>query len=336
MSKLLQGVRNLVLAALTLVCVLCVTEVGVRAMRWYQSAYDAKPVVTADEPAVVIPGQETLFQMRPLVSVEREDLDSGEMLLLRTNSLGLRGPEIELPKPTGVFRIVCLGDETTLAPEVGEDATYCHQLAQLLQPLTDLHVEIVNAGLPGGCPLTCELLLRRRLLGVQPDLILLHCDDSDIADDRLSRRFTRLNDDGVPLVAVHPLASSRAASPVTQLYEEFAVLDLARDWLVDSLDSRASMDSTLTRTSLSRPPATDADLDEFATADIDQALARLPQMRDLASGIYCEFIVSHCPRLVTGRLEMSPGFDNGRAQPGAIDTAGAQLSLGRPAVRNDR
>jgi hypothetical protein len=169
------------------------------------------------------------------------------------------------------------------------------------------------------------LLLRRRLLGIQPDLILLHCDDSDVADDRLTRRFTRLDADGVPLAAVHPLASTGAVSPVTRFYAEFAVLNLARDRLVDSLDSRSNVDSTLTRTSLTRPPT--ANRDPLSTADVDQTLARLPQMRDLASGIYCEFIVSRCPLPTAGRLGTGAGFDSVRAPLDSIDAGGGHMLL---------
>jgi hypothetical protein len=294
MSKLFQGVRNLLLAALLLVCVICATEVGVRVMHWYQAVYGSGPAAQTTDTAIVVPGRETFLELQPLVSVDREIPETGEVIAFRTNSFGLRGPEIELPKPSGVFRILCLGDETTLGADVAEEQTYCQQLQQLLQPLTDLKVEVVNAGLPGGCPLTCELLLRHRLLGIQPDLILLHCDESDVADDRAARRFTRLDADGVPLAAIHPVVSGRAASPVTQLYQEFAVLDLARTWLVDSLDSRDGVDA-LTRTSLDRSPDVGQDGGDVTSADVDQAIARVPAMRDLARGIYCEFIVSTCP-----------------------------------------
>ena len=226
-----------------------------------------------------------------------------------------------------MFRFLCLGDETTLGAEVAEDQTYCNQLQQLLQPLTDLRVEVVNAGLPGGCPLTCELLLRRRMLGMQPDLILLHCDDSDIADDRLARRFTRLDADGVPLAAVHPLTSTGGASPVAQLYEEFVVLDLARNRLVDSLDSRTSVDAMLTRTSLSRPPSVDPDGGAVSAVDVDQALSRLPQMRDLALGIYCEFIVSRCPSPAAGAVGSEANYSGERPRLVSIEE-GSQPSLG--------
>ena len=146
----------------------------VRALRWYQAAQGPELAAQAVDFELVMPGNETFLRMRALASVEREVPETAEVVAFRTNSFGLRGPEIELPKPSGVFRILCLGDETTVAAEVGEELTYCNQLQQLLQPFTDLKVEVVNAGLPGGCPLTCELLLRHRLLGIQPDLILLH------------------------------------------------------------------------------------------------------------------------------------------------------------------
>lgn len=327
MTRLFQGVRNLLLAALLLVCVLCVTEVGLRAARWYQAHARTGSEGETDESEVVIAGGETFFQLRPLALVERNVPESGGTVEVRTNSIGLRGPEIELPKPAGVFRILCLGDETTLAPEVAEEQTYCHQLQELLQPLTDLKVEVINAGQPGGCPLTCELLLRRRLLGVQPDLILLHCDDSDVSDDRLARRFTRVDANGVPLAAVHPLATTDSIAPAAQLYDEFVVLDLLRNRLVGVIDSR-SPENPLLRTTLSRSPVAESG-DAVSEVDIEQTLGRLPQMRDLASGIYCEFIVSTCPTTFDSGFS-GPEADSGSRRMHSVSlVAESSASLSR-------
>lgn len=54
---------------------------------------------------------------------------SGDGRPLRTsNSLGFRGAEIELPKPPGRTRILCLGGSTTYAFAVDDDAAYPHVL----------------------------------------------------------------------------------------------------------------------------------------------------------------------------------------------------------------
>jgi hypothetical protein len=67
-----------------------------------------------------------------------------------TNSRGFRDVEISVPKPGGVYRIVCIGGSTTLeGPR--NDLTYPKMLQQLLRAhfQTDA-IEVVNCGVDGG------------------------------------------------------------------------------------------------------------------------------------------------------------------------------------------
>ncbi|HEB53493.1 MAG TPA: hypothetical protein ENI87_09590, partial [bacterium] len=47
---------------------------------------------------------------------------------LRTNSLGLRGPDVAVPKPPGTFRIVMLGDSVTFGWGVDDEVTFARRL----------------------------------------------------------------------------------------------------------------------------------------------------------------------------------------------------------------
>lgn len=88
----------------------------------------------------------------------------------RINSLGLRGPEIQVPKPVGVFRVLLLGDSITLGGRLPEEETFASRLERLLAPEK---AETINAGV-GDVGLREE----ERLLGevgprVETDLLLL-------------------------------------------------------------------------------------------------------------------------------------------------------------------
>jgi lysophospholipase L1-like esterase len=74
------------------------------------------------------------------------------------NSLGLRGPEVALPKPAGRKRIVCFGDSITFGYGVGDDDTYSHDLGRLL---ASRGVDVVNAGVTGYTSHQVLGLLRR-------------------------------------------------------------------------------------------------------------------------------------------------------------------------------
>jgi hypothetical protein len=93
---------------------------------------------------------------------------------IRTNSLGLRGPEIALPKPGGLFRVLALGDSFVEAAQVPEEHSLTQRLEQSLnQQRAGRRFEVLNAGV-GGWGTAQELLyLRREGLALQPDLVLL-------------------------------------------------------------------------------------------------------------------------------------------------------------------
>lgn len=137
--------------------------------------------------------------------------DHGTAVELRINSFGLRGPEPAVPKPPGTYRILCLGDETTMAPEGAETETFCSRLADRLQSHMPLDVDVINAGVPGYCPLLSYLQVRHSLLALQPDLVVVNFDMSDVADDYRYRRHTQTDANQTPLACPHPALPSDAS-----------------------------------------------------------------------------------------------------------------------------
>lgn len=83
------------------------------------------------------------------------------------NALGLRGAELELPKPSGRRRALCFGDSITFGYGVGDQETYAFQLGQALAPRG---IEVVNAGVTGYTSHQVLVLARRLLPQVQADL----------------------------------------------------------------------------------------------------------------------------------------------------------------------
>ncbi|MBI1315032.1 hypothetical protein GC176_27390 [bacterium] len=165
----------------------------------------------------------TFHELEPLQKI-RIPVPDAEPVEFRTNSLGLRGDEIADPKPPGVFRIVCLGDEVILAPEIAEAETLARVLENELQQRSRVRIEVINAGVPGYCPLLSYLQFRHRLEGLQPDLIVACFDPSDVFDDRRFRRLTDLGPGERPLVCTHP---DLLTEPMTKpLGESFLTLRL--------------------------------------------------------------------------------------------------------------
>lgn len=83
------------------------------------------------------------------------------------NALGLRGPEVALPKPSGRRRVACFGDSITFGYGLGDHETYSHFLAG---ELAGRGAEVVNAGVTGYTSHQALGLLRRLAPTLQMDV----------------------------------------------------------------------------------------------------------------------------------------------------------------------
>jgi lysophospholipase L1-like esterase len=68
----------------------------------------------------------------------------------RINHFGLRGAEIVMPKPAGVYRIAFLGDSVTYGGgSVRDEELFVNRVAASLDPLMEPRIEVVNISAPG-------------------------------------------------------------------------------------------------------------------------------------------------------------------------------------------
>lgn len=143
-----------------------------------------------------------------------------------TNRLGLRSPELIQPRQQGVIRILVLGDETILGPELPQSQTVTARLEEFLSKATGLTIEVVNAGIPGYCPLLAWLKFEHELQHLQPDLMILHFDMTDVADDAFYRRS--LKQTGDHQICPHSLLTSdhTAGHPIQRFIRTSALSQL--------------------------------------------------------------------------------------------------------------
>jgi len=101
-----------------------------------------------------------------------------------TNSVGLRRKtEISTIKPSGVYRIYCLGDSFTFGPYLNNHETYPNLLEEMLNNNdAGAKYEALNAGV-SGYTLRQELgLFVERGYRSHPDLVILQVLDNDVPD----------------------------------------------------------------------------------------------------------------------------------------------------------
>jgi lysophospholipase L1-like esterase len=97
------------------------------------------------------------------------------------NQLGYRGPDITIPKPEGVFRIVALGGSTTYGSATKPEDAYPAQLQNILR---DEHgyssVEVINGGMVGYSSWETLANFAFRTLELEPDMVILYDSVNDI------------------------------------------------------------------------------------------------------------------------------------------------------------
>jgi lysophospholipase L1-like esterase len=99
----------------------------------------------------------------------------------RFNSFGYRGPEIEIPKPPGRTRVLCLGGSTTFGGENPEEETYPRLLeAALRRRSPGADIEVVNCGVAGYTSVETVIDFALRGLDLEPDVVILYHGVNDV------------------------------------------------------------------------------------------------------------------------------------------------------------
>ena len=292
-----RNLRGLITAVCLMAFAICAIEIGLRVDR-YRSALNCQPSVATEdlpiEQQLVAPSLSTWVELLPCAKATLKSPDTGDLIPFQTSSFGTRGREPVVPKPKGLLRVICLGDETTLAAELHSEEAYPARLESLLADQLGTKVEVINAGIPGCCPRVAALQLRHRLAVLQPDLVVLHFGMSDVAEDAAVRRFVTVSRDGTPILGIHPATKKACQLKKPRLSEEFLIVEQAERQIARLWDREmpASEESVADRRQLYRwtednPP----DLEE----EITSALAPLAAIQKLCQMEGARLLVSCTP-----------------------------------------
>ena len=116
------------------------------------------------------------------------------------NSLGLRDREYSIGKPSYATRILMVGDSFTEGIGVEASETFSKVLEGLLNDTgAKTKYEVINAGVGSYSPLPEYLYLKTAGLKLNPDIVVLNLDLSDMYDDIQYTRLARFDADGTPL-----------------------------------------------------------------------------------------------------------------------------------------
>ena len=101
---------------------------------------------------------------------------------IETNSLGLRGGDLQPEKTGGVTRIVALGDSVTEGFFVDNSDTFPYLLESELNKEA-IQAEVLNAG-KGNISIAQEHAVLRQIMPLKPDIVILTFVTNDISDMR--------------------------------------------------------------------------------------------------------------------------------------------------------
>jgi len=138
----------------------------------------------------------------------------------RTNGLGLRGGEIEIPKPAGVYRIMLLGDSIAFGFGVAEDDTFARLLERRLNDGAHAmtRYQVVNAAQPAFNTRQEVTYFAREGLQLDPDAVILALYWNDIHSEMLQHAdaLGRLVE-GPPEANVGAFGEFLMAAPIRRL-----------------------------------------------------------------------------------------------------------------------
>jgi hypothetical protein len=155
--------------------------------------------------------------------------DSDNSVPMEVNLLGLRGPEVTPQKPSGVFRILGLGDSFTFAVGVREPDTFLRRLETQLNAARPADsdaptFQVLNAGTQGYNIRDEVLNLEHRWLPLAPDLVLVNFYLNDAYADN-----TFLNMGEALGIYVKPQGVGRLSYVVDLMQHQWAVRRQRRD-----------------------------------------------------------------------------------------------------------
>ncbi len=288
----LARLRHPVYAVLILLLLGVLGEIALRIIDSYTGQFTRADVY---DQGLLCKSWVTHHALKPMETHFRNVSESQPPVELRINSFGIRHKEVTVPKPPGVYRIICLGDERTLAPDLPLEQTFSSQLQWQLENSTRQQLEVINAGVPGYCPLLSLLQVKHQLSALQPDLLVLNFEMSDIADDYRYRRLTAMSPHGLPLSCTNPELLPSPESGASRDCELLLLLQWGKQsatgmWAanIKSEDS-GGIGTPAGRYAWlnNRPPDW--------SAHILHALEPLQQLKQLARGLYCDLLVATGP-----------------------------------------
>jgi lysophospholipase L1-like esterase len=154
---------------------------------------------------------------------------------VETNSDGFRTHEF-YPKPDGTYRILLLGDSFVYGANADQDETLGVKLEQGLKKILNEDIEVLSLGVSSYSGLRYAVLMRLYLDKLDPDMVIVAVDQSDLQEDVDRLDHYRLDQDGYPVIlkSAEELMRTQGHNRIVIDSEgKLKVEERGRNWLLD-------------------------------------------------------------------------------------------------------
>ena len=161
--------------------------------------------------------------------------EPGKRYLVETNSYGFRTHEF-FPRSDQVYRILLLGDSFVHGVNANQDETLAVKLEQGLKKNLDREIEVLSLGVSSYSGVRYAELMRLYLNQLDPDLVIVALDVSDLEEDVDRINHYRLDQDGYPLVLKNAEELMQTLGQHQIVIDEdgnLKVEDRSRNWELD-------------------------------------------------------------------------------------------------------
>ena len=159
---------------------------------------------------------------------------------IKLNEYGFRGEDFSETKSPNTFRIFAVGGSTTFGNGVYDEETYPYMLQKKFDSLDlGINIEVINTGFGGAWSKTEIDLIKNKLLGYDPDLIIVYDGWNDVQnevhnknnnEDMWKERWKEICDLGneknfLTLIILQPLASTTSIEKRIPPEQEYMIWD---------------------------------------------------------------------------------------------------------------
>lgn len=247
LKSLFKSIRQ----GLTAILLLVVLLIGVEAVMQWNAQNSARLVcdhVCPTQQALLVPSA-TVHHDNP-----RVDQVTIEDILYRFDAAGFRttqpspdreqqsaskNPAGRIPtsqdRTADLLKIAVLGDERIFGIGLQDEDCLTSRLQWFLNSDPQANVEVINAAVPGYCPLLSLLKYRQDVKILAPDIVILHVDFSDVADDSIFRRYLKRHPES-GAACTHPdlKNAARQKNRIVELVNQSKLAHFAKNQLNDS------------------------------------------------------------------------------------------------------